>query len=157
MLQCLALVRNYIPLSSCLSLRLYICDRCHCGATDNSEGNNLKRLELKKWLNNVRTSRQISAMSNRQQSLGGSSMADYQLSCLNRFSHECERRSKSSCHKGLGATPAKIGMHSKTVMHAVQKLKPLFVGGRTETGTNSDLNSLIMTLANVEYFHVRSP
>lgn len=46
--QCLALVRNYIPLSSRLSLRLYICDWCHCGATDNSDGNNLKRLE---WRN----------------------------------------------------------------------------------------------------------
>lgn len=46
--QCLALVRNYIPLSSRLSLGLYICDWCHCGATDNSDGNNLKRLE---WRN----------------------------------------------------------------------------------------------------------
>lgn len=105
--QCLALIRNYIPLSSCLSLHLYICDWCHCKATDNSDGNNLKRLEFKKWWNNARTGRRKSAKSGWQQSLGCSSVADYQLSRCNRFSGESTRRSKSNFHKGLGGSISK--------------------------------------------------
>lgn len=156
--QCLALIRNYIPLSSCLSLCRYICDWCHCRATDNSDGDNLKRLEPKKWRNNARTSRRMSAMSGRRQALGGSSMVDRQLSCRNRFVRERARRSKSNFHKGSGGPSAKIRMHSKTLNADCSKAKA-FVCWRhkRDARTYSDLNTLIMALTSVEYFHVCSP
>lgn len=128
MQQCLALIRNYTSLSSCLSRRHYTCDWCHCRATGNSGGNNLKRLESKKWRNNARTSRQMYAMSGLQQSLGGSSMEDYQLSCRNRFGDERRRRSKSNFHKGSGGLSAKIRMHLKTLHADCSKAKAFVCG-----------------------------
>lgn len=107
-----------------------------------------EKIGVKKWRNNARASRQMSAMSGRQQSLGGSSMADYQLP-----------RSKSRFRKGSGGPSAKKkrgaggwrwrGVFIRRLqMQTIQKEKPLFV----ETW-----NTLIMTCKNVAYFHVCSP
>lgn len=66
-----------------------------------------EKIGVKKWRNNARTSRRMSAMSGRQQSLGGSSMADYQLPRRGRFGRGRTRRSKSRLRRGSGGPSAK--------------------------------------------------